>query len=279
MFDRMGALQAGGGEAGFWRGLSYPFRGMRFVYLDHPELIRIWILPILLTFFAFGGAIIGAWALHDDLVGWLWDDPSGEGLWDGVGRFFHGLVELLVFLLLLVTALFVVLGLSSVIASPFNDALSARASAERGDVAVGSGGALRGVGRSIGIETAKFLCWAMVMVPLFIASFALPGVGHLIYSAVGFVFTALYFTLDYLDWPAARRGKPMAYRRQLITRRFRTSLGFGTGVFLFLWVPVLNLFFMPAAVAGGTLLFLDMEPPSGAGGSDRNAQAAKATGA
>jgi len=37
--------------------------------------------------------------------------------------------------------------------------------------------------------------------------------------------------------------------------------GFGTGVWLFLFIPFLNLFFMPAAVAGGTLLYLDLEGP------------------
>ena len=36
-------------------------------------------------------------------------------------------------------------------------------------------------------------------------------------------------------------------------------LGFGAGVYLFLMIPLVNLFFMPAAVAGGTLLFLDLE--------------------
>ena len=34
---------------------------------------------------------------------------------------------------------------------------------------------------------------------------------------------------------------------------------FGTGVWLFLFVPLVNLLFMPAAVAGGTLLFLELE--------------------
>ena len=35
--------------------------------------------------------------------------------------------------------------------------------------------------------------------------------------------------------------------------------GFGTGVWLFLFIPLLNLLFMLAAVAGGTLMFLDLE--------------------
>jgi uncharacterized protein involved in cysteine biosynthesis len=36
-------------------------------------------------------------------------------------------------------------------------------------------------------------------------------------------------------------------------------LGFGATVAALLFVPFLNLFLMPAAVAGGTKLFLDLE--------------------
>jgi uncharacterized protein involved in cysteine biosynthesis len=37
--------------------------------------------------------------------------------------------------------------------------------------------------------------------------------------------------------------------------------GFGTGVWLLLFIPLVNLFFMPAAVAGGTMLFVAVEDP------------------
>jgi uncharacterized protein involved in cysteine biosynthesis len=36
-------------------------------------------------------------------------------------------------------------------------------------------------------------------------------------------------------------------------------LGFGFAVWACLFVPLLNLVFMPLSVAGGTLLFLDLE--------------------
>jgi uncharacterized protein involved in cysteine biosynthesis len=37
-------------------------------------------------------------------------------------------------------------------------------------------------------------------------------------------------------------------------------LGFGASVWVLLLIPLVNLFFMPAAVAGGTMLFLDLHP-------------------
>ncbi|MAQ17394.1 MAG: hypothetical protein CMN30_21680 [Sandaracinus sp.] len=251
-----------GAPIGFWRGLSYPFRGMGFVFGKHPELARIWVFPIFITFVAFIGAVWGAWELQDDVVNYFWAEPTGDGFWAGAGRLAHGFLELLAFLILLVTSFFAVLGLSSVFAAPFNDALSEeveRLTTGRAGPPFTFRALTRDLLRTVGLELTKLVIYLAVMIPLFMLSFALPGVGQILYSVVGFLFTALYFAIDYIDWPAARGNKALGYRSQVLKERFAACFGFGTGVFLFLWVPFLNLFFMPAAVAGGTLLFLDLE--------------------
>lgn len=247
---------------GFWRGFGYAFKGLGFVFGKHPELARIWIFPIFLTFLAFIGAVWGAWELQDDLVNLIWEDPTGDGFWDSAGRFAHGFLELIAFLMLLVTSFFAVLGLSTVLAAPFNDALSE----EVEHLATGRKGPpfswvafIRDIVRTVALEIIKFMIWAAIMIPLFIASFGLPVFGQILYSVVGYFFTSLYFAIDYIDWPAARRNKALSYRTKVLSERFAACFGFGSGVFILLWVPFLNLFFMPAAVAGGTLLFLDLE--------------------
>jgi len=247
---------------GFWRGFGYAFKGLGFVFGKHPELARIWIFPIFLTFLAFIGAVWGAWELQDDLVDLIWEDPTGDGFWDSAGRVAHGFLEIIAFLMLLVTSFFVVLGLSTVLAAPFNDALSE----EVEHLQTGRKGPpfsmltlLRDTVRTVLLESTKFLIWAAIMIPLFVMSFGLPGIGQILYSVVGYLFTSLYFAIDYIDWPAARRNKALSYRTKVLSERFAACFGFGSGVFILLWVPFLNLFFMPAAVAGGTLLFLDLE--------------------
>jgi CysZ protein len=109
------------------------------------------------------------------------------------------------------------------------------------------------------LEIAKLGLWALVMIPLFVLSLVVPVVGQIIYAVFGFFFTAAYFAVDYIDWPASRRNRGISYRFSMLRAHFLPMLGFGTGVWLFLFVPLLNLLFMPAAVAGGTLLFLDLE--------------------
>jgi CysZ protein len=83
-------------------------------------------------------------------------------------------------------------------------------------------------------------------------------VGQFVYSVAGSAFTVAYLALDYVDWPAARRGLGVGERVAFFRKNALPMLGFGAGVWVFLFVPFLNLLFMPAAVAGGTRLFLDL---------------------
>jgi CysZ protein len=250
---------------GFWRGLTYPFRGAKLVYLKEPGLVRYWMFPILITLIVIGFVTAGVWHYHGAAVDLFWAEPAGDGFWDSVLRFLHGFVEVLMALVLLLVGVVIVTFLSPIFAAPFNDALSEEV--ER--LATGQEGpgfswtvVARDSVRTVLLEIAKLGLWAMVMLPLFVLSLVVPVVGQIVYTIFGFFFTAAYWSIDYVDWPASRRNRGIAYRFSMFREHFLPMLGFGTGVWLFLFVPLLNLFFMPAAVAGGTLLFLDLEGES-----------------
>ncbi|MDH5490816.1 MAG: EI24 domain-containing protein [Myxococcales bacterium] len=250
---------------GFWSGFRYPLRGLRFVFLQHPELARIWIFPILLTALGLFGMTYLAWGYHDALSEWIWSAPTEEGFWASVGRFFHAIFEFVLGALLVIVGIVIVSALTTVIAAPFNDALSEeveRLSTGRAGPPFAFSRLLRDLLRTVGLELLKLLLYASVMLPALLLSFALPAIGQVLYSIFAFLFTALYFAIDYVDWPAARRNLGVGYRTSIVRRRFLPMFGFGTGVWLFLLIPLLNLLFMPAAVAGGTLLFIDMEGPA-----------------
>lgn len=247
------------GRLGPLTGLRYPFRGARFVYLKHPSLARFWIPPILLTSVALFAMVYGV--LQLEIVESFWAAPVGEDAMQAVGRFIHGLLEWIMTALLLVVGFMAVALVTSVLAAPFNDALSEAVEA----LVTGNRGPpfslsklIGDLGRTMGLELTKLACWALVMLPLLLVSFFVPVLGP-VASVVGFCFTVGYFALDYVDWPASRRGLPVGSRIALISSNPGTMFGFGTGVWLFMFIPIVNLLFMPAAVAGGTLLFLDLE--------------------
>ncbi|KPK16224.1 MAG: hypothetical protein AMJ62_06430 [Myxococcales bacterium SG8_38] len=256
---------------GFARGLAHVFRGMRFVYLQHPGLARYWLIPVVITGVALFGVLYGAASYYDDLAELAWSlFPDG---WKAATGWVGGLLTALRWLIGLIAGILIVLlgsilvvVLSSVIAAPFNDALSE--AVER--IVTGAGAppfSLRrvflDVGRAVRLEVLKVVVYGAIVGPMLIASFFIPGVGQVI-SLVGFALTAVYLGVDYVDWPAARRNWSVADRIALTRRQLPAIAGFGAGVWALLFVPVLNLLFMPAAVAGGTILFLTLHPePAG----------------
>jgi len=267
-----GVIEGAGAVArspvGFARGLAYAFRGMRFVYFQHPTLVRYWLFPILITAGALLAAFYGTWTYYDDfgdaLWSWMPDSWSEATGWVatllGALRWF---INLFVGLLLAVLGLVLVVIFSSIAAAPFNDALSEAVE----NILTGERAPpfslkrmVADVVRTIRLELLKVLIYAAIVGPMFLASFLIPGIGQVI-SLVGFALTAIYLGVDYVDWPAARRDWSVAERVTFARQQVAALAGFGTGVWVLLFVPLVNLFFMPAAVAGGTMLFVASAPP------------------
>ncbi|MDD9935728.1 MAG: EI24 domain-containing protein [Myxococcales bacterium] len=260
-----GAIERAGASKsiGFLAGLRYPFRGARFVYFEHPGLARFWLPPILLVGAALVGVGWGTFTYHAAVMEMLWSEPTGEGFLAWLARGFHLVVRWSLPVLMLGAGVVVVALTTTILAAPFNDALSEaveRLQTGQAGTGMSLGKVVRDLGRTFRLEVGKLAIYVGIMLPLFIASFALPGVGSVLYAVVGGLLTALFFAVDYVDWPASRHDLPVRARARAALRNLRPMLGLGVGVWAFLYVPLLNLFFMPAAVAGGTLLFLDLNP-------------------
>jgi CysZ protein len=244
----------------FVRGLLYPVRGL-VILRRHGGLARYWVPPIVLTFTALVASVVLSVRYSDDIVNLVWGMPSGD---DWLSRLLEALHVLLRSLAVLVGfALSLVAGilLANLFAAPFNDALSA--AIEERETGVASppfslSALLHDLARTLRLELLKLLIYVGVLGPLLIVSWLVPGVGSFLYSAFAALFTVVYFALDYLDWPAARRGYSVRRRIALLSVRPLTTLGFGVAVSICLFIPLLNLFLMPLAVAGGTRLFLDL---------------------
>jgi CysZ protein len=69
------------------------------------------------------------------------------------------------------------------------------------------------------------------------------------------LWTMGWLAVEYLDGPMARHLYPFRQVRRAVQERLPLCMGFGAAVYLMLWIPVLNFFFIPVAVVGGTLLF------------------------
>ena len=66
--------------------------------------------------------------------------------------------------------------------------------------------------------------------------------------------------MDLLDWAQGARAKPIGERLPFIKRNLSACMGLGTGSAMFLLVPVLNAFVLPALVVGAVLLDQELSP-------------------
>jgi CysZ protein len=239
------------------RGLSYPFRGYR-VLRQHPGLARYWVMPMVLTSLALLASVWLTLTYADDLLALFWQPPTVGSGW----HWLYTTVYALWFVLALALMVLACVLSSGVIAAPFNDLLS-EAIEERVTARPAPrfslGRFLEELLRTVSLALTRLLLYGAVVGPLWLLSWLVPGLGHAIYLVIWTLFTAAYFALDYVDWPAARHGLSIRARFGLLRERPLLMLGFGLSVWLCLFVPLLNLIFMPLSVAGGTLLYLDMQ--------------------
>ncbi|WP_428818879.1 sulfate transporter CysZ [Microbulbifer sp. MCCC 1A16149] len=75
------------------------------------------------------------------------------------------------------------------------------------------------------------------------------------------ILTALWgawcMAIQYVDYPLDNHQRSFSELKSVLMRKKFTTLGFGGSVMLAKMVPILNIFVMPAAVAGGTALWVE----------------------
>lgn len=246
------------GRPNFFSAFAMPFRGFGFV-IRNPGLIRIWGIPVAIVF---GFLVLGcAGGFHlGRVLSERWaPTPSDLGEFtDKLHWFWHQVARVLLTALgwAFSTALAVIF--APIVAAPFNEMLGEEVELrELGKpVPPFSWARLRrDLGRTVRLEATKVLLYLAIVVPITVAGF-FSGPLSVLASGLAFAFTVAYFALDYIDGPLSRRNVGVRRRFGLITEHPAAMFGFGIGVWMLLLVPVLNLFFMPAAVVGGTRLCL-----------------------
>ncbi len=95
----------------------------------------------------------------------------------------------------------------------------------------------------------------LVLIGLFLLSF-IPLL-NLLVPLLAVLWGAWVMTLQYIDYPADNHQLSFtALRNRMKTQRF-SSVGFGGTIMFCSMIPVVNIFIMPIAVAGGTLFWIN----------------------
>jgi uncharacterized protein involved in cysteine biosynthesis len=222
-------------------GVRFFFMGMR-TLVRNPELLRLSMIPMLLTLVLLMGLIVGAAWVVGHLIG------------DAVRVEVRILAQVLAFALTFLIAYFLYLPVARVLLAPFAEALSRRTRV------INAGNKRRTIDQGQEIQQGWIRAmWDGLKVVIFQAAVALAAL------ALGFVFppvgapvgiaVAIFFSgLDFFDIPLSTRGLKLRKKLGVIWRNKSLALGFGAAAYLMLLIPVINMLALPVGVVGATLL-------------------------
>ncbi|MBJ6759394.1 EI24 domain-containing protein [Myxococcaceae bacterium JPH2] len=157
--------------------------------------------------------------------------------------------------------------------APLQDPLSEATEAECGDEAAPPftlAGFVRGTVTGV-LHTLARVAFLMLGLLVLLPLHLLPGAGSIAFTVLASLWTMLWMAGEHLAAPMTRHLYPFAQVRRMLRERAALCLGFGAGVYVLLWVPILNTFFLPVAIIGGTLLYRGLRaagalpPPPDAG--------------
>ncbi len=230
-------------------GPQYLLRGFQLLRLPGIRLFAL--LPITINVVIFGllsylcMSRFSQWI--DRLMNWL---PSWLG-------FLEWLLWPLSVILLLAIVMYFFSTIANLIAAPFNGLLAEKLEEQlSGEEVAGRETLLQALAsfpRSIGREGRKLLYYAGFALLTLIASFVLSPLAPLLWFAMN----AWMMAIEYCDYPMDNHRLSFIEARRRIASQRGTSFSFGALVMLGTMVPILNLFIMPAAVCGGTLMWVE----------------------
>ena len=150
--------------------------------------------------------------------------------------------------------------LANWIAAPFNGVLSEKVERHLTGQDLGDEGVMalvKDIPRTVGRELTKFIWYVPRAIGFLLLFFFLPIIGQVLW----FLFNAWMMAIQYGDYPADNNRITFKSFRRILGRQRLTSLGFGAAVLGATMIPGVNLFVIPSAICGATLLWCERLQP------------------
>ncbi len=181
--------------------------------------------------------------------------PTGEGFYYSLLRFFAWIVFSVT---LLVIVFFSFFAIACLIASPFNELLSAKYEEFITGVKIDEG-----FGIAVGVwqECKRLLIYLPIICLLLILTLVFSFIPflNLAVPVIWVVFGGLMAAFEFVSYPLDRRGMGLGEKFAFIRRSFMRHEGFGIAVYLAMLVPLLNIMVIPSAVIGATRIVVSVE--------------------
>ncbi|MFT5101722.1 MAG: CysZ protein [Planctomycetaceae bacterium] len=228
-------------------GIDCFFEGFRLV--RQPGLRRYVVIPLLINIVVLSAIMFYGMGQYEILLatisGWLPDWLS----------FLAGIISFLTAVIVFAIGIYLFTIIANIIASPFNSLLSEKVEELLVPGLVReSPGILTILGRSVAREVSKLLYLLPRLLGLLLFS-VIPGVNAFA-PLVWILFGAWMMAVQYADYGADNNQLSLPKLRDRLSQSKLQALLFGLIVYFLLAIPIVNLFLIPIAVAGGTVLWV-----------------------
>lgn len=232
-------------------GPRYLLQGFRLIF--QPGIRRFVVLPLIINSLIFAALISFGGVQFNRLVDWLvsfipaWMSWLAWLLWP----VFALIAVIFIFFTFTLFANFIGAPFNGLLAEAVEEYLTGR---KQGDQSWAT--LMRDLLASLGGELRKivyYLLWAFPLLLLFL----IPGI-NLLAPLVWIAFSSWIMTLQYSDYPMSNHGLSFPQQRRLLATRRTKAMSFGGATLFATLIPGVNFLVMPAAVAGATLMWLDL---------------------
>ncbi len=237
----------------FVAGFKYVFSGFKLIIQPG---IRIYVLiPFLINALLFASAITyGSNILSDFLNSW------SSGWWEWLRWILWPL-----FIIVSLAVIFFCFSIvANLIAAPFNGFLAEAVESKLTNTDLSESGGLKAIPaeiiRAIKSESRKFLYFIIRAIPLLLLFFI--PVAQVAAPFLWLFFGSWMLALEYMDYPMGNHGITFPEQRKIMIMKKKRTFGFGLGVMLLTFIPVINFVAMPVAVAGASKMWVDKLKPA-----------------
>jgi CysZ protein len=240
---------ASGGLPDLVRGASLAFRGFGMLF-GNRALFGLAMVPAALSAIGIVAVVVSAFAWGPDLLQRVWARPDA---WYVVWLWYVALSAMVA-----TVALIGMVSLPPLLAAPFQEPISARAEKV---IAGEDTGRERPLAQGLVVAVAdqvRKVALLLTGYALLLVVWIIPVAGTVLWSVLAWLWTALWCAAEYVDVPMGRHRYRFAQTRGVLRERLGLALGFGGAVSVMLMVPLVNFLVVPAAVVGGTALFLEL---------------------
>ena len=236
-----------------------PLKAVGFIFKNR----SVWhyaIVPMIINVVTF--LVLGIWSgifLFNKLEGWF---ITGDAWYIAALVIFLKIIAVIV---LTVAIIFLITMMANIFSAPFNEMLSRKTeelilgpqAKEKITVKLLAGD----IKRTIIEETIKFFLFGLAQVIIFLLNFIPQPIGLFLYIIAASVLNFYLFCFQYMDYSMARRHISFKKRWQIIFSQKLSSFTFGGAVGIGMFIPLVNMVYIPVCVVAGTMLYLKHESP------------------